>query len=108
MKPIMLAVALALISFAISSRSEAAPFCLVSQFGTQCTYQSADACQQATEALGGACIVNQREAAAPSGNAPFCVVTQGRSDCRYSDADYCRQTAATLGGMCAVNPNRSR
>jgi hypothetical protein len=34
------------------------PFCVVSSVATQCWYYDAPTCQQAAQAVGGACIVN--------------------------------------------------
>lgn len=38
--------------------SSGAPFCVVHSFGTQCYYYNADACRDAAQSSGGACVVN--------------------------------------------------
>ncbi len=87
------------------SKAEAAPFCVVRSYGTDCFYYDLPSCRRAA-GPDGACIVNPDEAQAPSGAAPFCVVTSYGTQCWYYDASSCRRAASSSGGACVVNPNR--
>jgi hypothetical protein len=84
----------------------AAPFCVVTSYGTNCWYYDAPSCQRAASSANGMCVVNQQEQARSSGSAPFCVVTQVGTNCWYYDADSCRSQAASANGACIVNPDR--
>jgi hypothetical protein len=87
--------------------AQAAPFCAVFAFGTQCFYYTMDSCRMAA-GTSGACVINQNEVRPPMGasGAPFCVVQSFGTQCFYYDAASCRQAAAMSGGACVVNSNR--
>lgn len=95
--------AFAILTISFTESSFAAPFCVVTGFGTNCWYYDARSCRQAAASENGACIVNSEEARAPSGGAPFCVVTGFGTNCWYYDANSCRQAAAQSNGQCVVN-----
>jgi hypothetical protein len=102
-----LAIAVLLMAMAFARDVQAAPFCAVYAYGTQCFYYTMDSCRMAAGSSG-ACIINQNEVRPPMGmsNAPFCVVAPYGTQCFYYDAASCQQAAAMSGGACAVNPNR--
>lgn len=94
------------ISLLYSSSVIAAPFCVVTNYGTNCWYFNMNDCRRAAGSQG-ACIINQEEVQQPSaGGTPFCVVTNYATNCWYYNAESCRQAAASNGGACVVNPNR--
>lgn len=88
-----------------STQALAAPFCVVTSYGTNCWYNNMNDCRRAAGSQG-ACIINQEEVQQPSGGTPFCVVTGYGTNCWYYNAESCRQAAASNGGACVVNPNR--
>ena len=88
-----------------ASNSFAAPFCAVFSYGKQCYYYDWDSCELAAGSQG-ACVINQKEAKAPTGGAPFCVVASYGTQCFYYDAESCRRAAAAANAVCAINPNR--
>ncbi len=90
----------------VSTSAVAAPFCVVTNYATNCWYYNVESCQRAAGSQG-ACIVNSQEAQLPAkGGTPFCVVTNYGTNCWYHDANSCRQAAAHSGGACVVNSNR--
>jgi outer membrane protein assembly factor BamE (lipoprotein component of BamABCDE complex) len=94
-------------TLSIAANVLAAPFCVVTQFGTECWYYDMPSCRQAAASKNGACIINQDEAQpAQQGGTPFCVVTQYATNCWYYNAQSCQQAAASNRGACVVNPNR--
>ena len=78
-----------------------APYCAVFSFGKQCYYYNYKSC---IEAAGnqGACVINQEEVKAPSGNAPW--ASYG-TQCYYYSAQACRDAADSANVVCAINPN---
>jgi hypothetical protein len=87
----------------------AAPFCVVTSYGTNCWYYDAPSCQRAAEQARGACVVSDQDRGPTStprrsNEPPFCVVTSYGRNCYYYDADSCRRAAASSGGGCIVNP----
>jgi len=83
----------------------AAPYCAVFSWGEECHFYDYKSCLQAAGNQG-ACVINQKEAQAPSGGAPFCVVAPYGTQCFYYDAQSCRMAASAANAVCAVNPNR--
>lgn len=82
-----------------------APFCVVTNWGTNCYYYNMESCRQAAGTQG-ACIINQDEVQRPTSGAPFCVVSAYATNCWYYNAQSCRQAASSSGGACVVNPDR--
>jgi hypothetical protein len=52
---------------AVSSAAIAAPFCTVSQYGTNCVYFDAPSCQQAAANIRGACVVSSSPSSPSAG-----------------------------------------
>jgi len=90
-------------AFFWSAAANAAPFCVVKAYETNCWYYSYNACMQA--AGRGGCGINPKEFPTPLGGAPFCVVTGYSANCSYYDFIAC-QTSAEGRGVCAGNPER--
>lgn len=93
------------VSLLAATTAFAAPYCAVFSYGKQCYYYDWNSCQQAA-GNEGACVINQEEAKAPSGDAPFCVVASYGTQCYYYDAQSCRQAATSANAVCAINPNQ--
>lgn len=96
-----------IILLATSQIASAAPFCTLTSYGKDCSYNDYSFCMSQAKNLNGTCVTNnsERQYTPQSGNSPFCVVSSYGTDCSYNDANLCNRTAASLMGTCAVNPN---
>jgi len=93
----------ALMTAAISSIAQAAPYCLaIPGVPPQCLYTDARDCFRQAARQHANCSVNAAEIRLPAGATDrFCLVQNGPVvDCSYADRRSCDARAPALGGIC--------
>jgi hypothetical protein len=97
--------AVAIFLIFVSSSALAAPWCLVRDENSYCSFQTAEACYNAVARQGGSCRENYVEVGV-NGSEAYCVVTAKYRRCVYRSRATCVQKAIAVNGGCVDNIER--
>ncbi|MEC9375450.1 MAG: hypothetical protein VYA80_03645 [Pseudomonadota bacterium] len=95
-----------IIFFLAPAISYAAPWCLIKDEKSFCTYYSAETCYDSVARQGGDCRENYREVGVTTGKAPYCIITAKYRDCSFRSRSSCVRKALSVEGGCVRNIER--